>query len=728
MSEPFPVGMRKWLRARSDYLILFALPLALLCIDDYWCFNQAGWIDSWLYLGYKRELPAYVSEWFPNTYYASRLTFLLIGHACHSLFPELMANYVDHLIWYYLGVYSLYFIVRSWTGRREALVSALLLGCHGWFFSAVGWDYPDGAGLSCQLLAFAFLTKAVRSDKDKVHLLAAGLAAGAMIHAQLFLVFFCPILMVYYVLLKPRSDGVLKGLFRFLAWFSIGFVLLTLIFGILNMLLGGAFLFFAPSFKFGSQLAGSKNPSLIDPNLWIPSARHLFVPILAAIVGSSYLVIGKWRQSTDRICAVVSIQYLAAAGIMILWQFKGQPMLQLYYYASYLMPTAFISILIPLFRATAAAEPESRVQRAGRIAAAIAACVLALLWFDNGWMGGNFTAMILPFRGNSLPWIVLFALAVVAAAALHFPARMAGRAVGLVAVGFAMGLSGSHYPKTAVPARDSYMLVVQAQDWVARESKDRKPLFWYGSSTPMKGHCISIASTFLWGFSLLNEKLPEVSSDDLQRIDPSVRIVVTTDCVENVKAALDSLSARGIQCNIKSQTQLKLGEDEIFLALIDIFPTGVLTGSKNPSGEILLEQETLAVSHKANFLHSYLGQKGPNAPTATYSETDRIVKIVSDAKNSTVASFGPFVAPETATYGFFLCYSYRAGKVRVRIRTRQNDQIAFESDSRNFRSGFINRAFKAPLRKGDVFYVVFESQEKYNEIEMTIYELWAWIP
>src|SRR3989338_1370627 len=122
------------------YVLICIWPLIFLLINNQWIFNSpTGYIDPWLYLGFIRNLPAYL-KLFPDTYYGSRLAWLLPGYIIHRLFPPLVANYVLHLGIYYLVIFSCYFLFKRLFNSRTALVCTLLLGSYTWFLKAVGWD------------------------------------------------------------------------------------------------------------------------------------------------------------------------------------------------------------------------------------------------------------------------------------------------------------------------------------------------------------------------------------------------------------------------------------------------------------------------------------------------------------------------------------------------------------------------------------------------------------
>ena len=123
------------------YLALILLPIVILLINDDWCFNPLQTLDPWLYLGFALNYPDYVGDWFPGTYYGSRLSAILPKFIIYKTLPPLMANYVSHLLFYYISIFSLYGLLVELNNRTSAFIAALLLGSHYWFWRAIGWEY-----------------------------------------------------------------------------------------------------------------------------------------------------------------------------------------------------------------------------------------------------------------------------------------------------------------------------------------------------------------------------------------------------------------------------------------------------------------------------------------------------------------------------------------------------------------------------------------------------------
>src|SRR5205823_4359894 len=108
-------------------ILLLVLPWLLLACDTEWIFANRI-IDAWYYTGYYLDLMQHLRN-FPDLYYSSRLSTLLVGHAVYQVLPPVAANYALHLGLYYVTVLSVYRVLSLAVGRRAGLLASLMLGC-----------------------------------------------------------------------------------------------------------------------------------------------------------------------------------------------------------------------------------------------------------------------------------------------------------------------------------------------------------------------------------------------------------------------------------------------------------------------------------------------------------------------------------------------------------------------------------------------------------------------
>jgi len=113
-----------------DLLFLLAFPFVLLLVNDSWSFlTPSLWVDPYIYEGFfwdlKKNLLLHKAALeFP--YYSSRLPWLLMGNAAHSIASPDTANLILRLSLLYVSVLSLYAVVRmAWRNGLAALIAAL---------------------------------------------------------------------------------------------------------------------------------------------------------------------------------------------------------------------------------------------------------------------------------------------------------------------------------------------------------------------------------------------------------------------------------------------------------------------------------------------------------------------------------------------------------------------------------------------------------------------------
>src|SRR5207248_5309215 len=234
------------LRLHPAVPVLLVLPWLLLLADPRWVYGSL-YRDAWVYFGFFQDLPGHLRA-FPDYYGCSRLSVTLPGWLVYRLLPPVAANLALHLAVYYAAVFAVYGVFARVAGRRVGLHVAVLLGGHPFFLKAAGWDYIDGFVIAYFLLAQALLTRAADSERWRSWAFAAGVAAGAMVVAN---VAFAPLLLApagwFVVLNRParRRPLRLAGV-----WFAAGACGLVLLLGLVSGSLGGRLFFLAPSLDF----------------------------------------------------------------------------------------------------------------------------------------------------------------------------------------------------------------------------------------------------------------------------------------------------------------------------------------------------------------------------------------------------------------------------------------------------------------------------------------------
>jgi len=559
-------------RGYNNLLILFILPILLLLINNSWIFTDpfGKGIDPWVYTGYFLDFSQH-SETFQGTYYGSRFGWILPGFFVYKIFPPLIANYLLHLIFFYAALISFYLVLKWTINERAALFSSLLMGTYGHFLSAMGWDYVDGAGITYLLLTMMMLTYAAKFRYQKFALVMAGVFFACMLHSNLFLVVLAPTFGAYYLhVSRMRSRGSwYRGLYSIL-----GIIAATSLLGCISYLVNHSFLFFLPSVKSALHLIGSPNPWRIEPNSWIFSRYHLMLPAL--IFGGSIVTLfrgkGEKRGDGSVYGSFLQTNFIFFSLVMVFLELRGSPVLQLNYYASYLIPLMFLAfgswfentfqdlsakryflvifvtlaILLPAF-GTHAMLPESRF-------------LLELSFFLLAGLCIEFS--IFEYRKRKP---ILICLLIVVTFAFFNANLMKQR--------WGVDFGGKETTK------DGFLAVVKSVNTIRKLDKEtqKKLWFWYNSDEDLGTVYRSIASTFLWGYRLVNEKFPETMDgktygrEDLR----SIRNIVILSRDEKVyESAAEALNKIGLKTHFVFEKKIQQGGLDFTMTFIYIWEQG----------------------------------------------------------------------------------------------------------------------------------------------------------
>lgn len=330
----------------KDGLILFIFPLILTGINSNWIFTPVtNYIpDPWFYLAYFRYFYDYVSAYPSNThYFVERLTWNIPGYYIHKLFTPLQANYILHLIVYYVAIFSLYGILNLLFNRRTALISALLMGSYPWFLRAAGWDYTDGTGIAHMLLLIFLITLAQYSARWRVWLLLAGAVHASLLVTNLSWSGYFPSWVLYFLILNIQTKKFEpKQLVLAASYFLLGNLVTVGIAGLFYYGATGDYFFLANSIRSAAFLSSDETNRSWVVRIYGHMRPHWHVvPIILALVATSQL----WyfnRGTRNYSFLAIYVMFIAAYGWLIFWHFYSIPLLIVLTYSSYVIPAVFL--------------------------------------------------------------------------------------------------------------------------------------------------------------------------------------------------------------------------------------------------------------------------------------------------------------------------------------------------------------------------------------------------
>jgi hypothetical protein len=515
-SQPAGPGRVSQLISDPCVWILAVAPLYILFVSSNWIFSSPDSIDPWVYHGFFRNLQEYKTTLFPGTYYGSRLSWILPGYLVYKFLPPLAANYALHLGLWYAAVFALYYTLKSAAGRHTALITAIFLGSYIHFLRPLGSDYVDGPADVCFLICFALLTAAARNGRRGLRLALAGAAFAAAVFTNLFTIIFAPVVALYFALLlcRARDSLTVRSALTFPIWFLSGAATLTALLGVANFVVEGNFPFYMPSVYYVLAHAGQPNPWKLPIAQWIGQAEWLIVPGVAAV--SALIAFANRRFRGSLAGPASGAACLLALLLMIFCEWLGIPVLQYPYYASYLIPTAFLAIGALL------AGPLERISHSGALTLAIATLLLATipLWGHNQYLS--------QLRSGTWPILPLLLGAVFAACAL----MTAKTASWVMTAALAACLVTSASTDSAFAGRharrDSFARIADAAAAVDAVRGDQFIWFWYGKSDPYFSEFHALHSIYLWGYTMLGAEFP-VIHPEAPIIDGALVVVPSSD-------------------------------------------------------------------------------------------------------------------------------------------------------------------------------------------------------
>ena len=655
-------------------LAVLLLPLIVLWHQDNSLFTPPGSLDSWLYLGFFRNLAEFKRSLFPNFYYGSRLSWILPGYLVHSLFPPVAANCILHLAVHSVATFSLFWTLRLTAGVRSAFLTAMIFCVNPWLWSATGSDYVDGAGIAYCLLSMALLTRAVARPPGKWGLVMAGSALAGSIYTNLFWVALAPLLPLYYVALawSWRRTPPIRSFASLCLWAGAGFGLVTLALGGINYLLDGNLWFYAPSVHIAQRLTSAKNPWFhgiwaghqLGPWLWFSA--------IAAITAMVLLPFRARKEAAGRNAAgfLFSAQLLLAVAIMEYVQQSGTPVLGLNYYASYLFPFVFLTIGSSFWPGSGKMSP-----RGFALVCCAAGVAFGIFWYGSGiqllWRWP------VPFRETILLGAAVLALALV------LRQRSAGTLLALV--GFVIFTVELRIDQGSDPHanRKLYERIMRLRERVEYLRAGHPVRFWFDEHDPDAPEYIALNSTYIANNSWLESEqdfprhksglavepgtLIVVSSRDRQT--PEVARGILTGCwrASAMKPVLEEVDVLQPSGQPYTVAMLIAGTDFSVMR-----PLRAIFDSTGKAELQLVENSTEPVPLPLD--RWTVGAREKNQTSMRVTSAGLALR-TPRAPYAGAASYGPLIVPDTGRYRFAL--KYRTGSGCFAFGARPLDESGY---------------------------------------------------
>jgi hypothetical protein len=344
--------------------ILLALPFAILLLNRNWPFQNFGDYDAFFYFGHFLHFPHY--QKLAPSYAGERLPWILPGYAFFHVLGPTAGEFALHFLVWYTSVFSLCSIVTKFTTPQTGFLTACALGIHPYFLAAAGMDYVIGPCIAYALLTFALLIR-----PSRVCLLLAGITWAAAVYCYPIWLLFTPACIPIYL-----SAHVQRRVARDASLFAAGALVLTVALALLHHHIYGDGFNFQPITIATIRGATSQHDNpYANPNFSVTYADWLVFPGLAAALAVWLLITEKtavrylvarrnrWyarphgRASEARPVRArvfptryLALSYLYCAAVMLMLTLGPARILEFDYFASFLIPGAFIVLGIFFFR------------------------------------------------------------------------------------------------------------------------------------------------------------------------------------------------------------------------------------------------------------------------------------------------------------------------------------------------------------------------------------------
>jgi 4-amino-4-deoxy-L-arabinose transferase-like glycosyltransferase len=586
--------------------ILLILPGLLLAASNSWILNPPGFIDPWVYTGHFLRFDQYLKA-FSGTYYTSRLGWILPGHIIYKLFPPLVANYVLHILFYYVATLALYLILRYTINRRAALFTSLLMGCYSYFLLAIGWNYVDGAGITYYLLTLIAIVYSSKSRNPRIGLFLAGFFYGALVYTNIFCLVLTPTLIISYLCLHQSRCK--RLIITNLIYIILGLFFITVLLGTINYNINKNFLFFLPSFNFvakNSSIWGNSNPWKTNFKEWLPLARWLLLPTLTCVASVASLFASRLqkhkRPAHLSVFYLFQVNHLLNFLIFLSIEISFSPALQLPFYASYLIPSTFLAIAAQL-------QASLNSIRKSQFIFFCLVTIASSLIFYRGWSDGDIWQSNTPANLLTLFFTLIGIFLIAVTHYFSRPSNLTKKPSHILLLTLILfiyilssprniwavygNVSNAHLLNTIEsPPLDSwlyypfskqeiFLTTVQAQKLLREIDPDVQFLFWYNLHENPTYR--SIASSSLWGYRLVSERLPELplpiekqnQKESLLRLRTLLRgfpkIAIFHGREDTLTQASASLEKLGFNVKFLSRYFIKQGNQNFMMTLIEVY-------------------------------------------------------------------------------------------------------------------------------------------------------------
>lgn len=523
-------------------------------------YNSPDSIDPWLYTALFTNFD-YVYGAFWDTYYASRLPWIVPGLVVHELLPERAAYVVLHSAFFLAGAGAAFVLVRRSFGVVPAFVAYTTLVANQLYFNSQNSDYVDGALVTYLLLATACVLTDLRGWSRAVALFAAGFFLAAAVATNVFVIVLAGGIPLLYLARSTRAE-------RELLRDALGFVAGA------GTLLGAGCAFAwahgADLFFLEPQIRAARAIEPTDyrtPNYdWVVNEPRLISPLLVLLLGLLLLPFAPRRTAAERDrwrLAVAMYAYLLfAVGFFVVYHVTGGSVLEYAFYGSLLLPSLIMGVGAVAYATCSITRATCSPRFFSVVVTCAAITPLLAIYLDD-------RAALVGVRGLQVS-LVLAALSVVSViSALRLgvrrrvpPALLAGLLAALVlGVNYSTAASKTVFVYGASSPLNGHAYDV-GTDFVRFMQKNgfqrTTPYFWYRQAdTPA---LTGIQSLYFYGYTYLGVEMPTIDDDFRRReLVWRPRTIVLLCTLPSCHGGPAALRSHGYRLRETARTKLSSG-------------------------------------------------------------------------------------------------------------------------------------------------------------------------
>jgi hypothetical protein len=588
------------------YLAIFLIPAVLYIVNPNWLFQNPGHMDPWYYFGLFKTFPRFHN--LVPTYAGERMVWVFPGWVLVHLLGQVPGVIALHCSVFLASLYLLHDILRRLSDNQTAFAAAAVLGCHACFIGSNSWDYVESMSIALILATIALLVRGSSSPCPSRYVFFSGIAWAGVLYSYLAWAFLTPAYLYLVFRLIHKGRGTVREILSSAITVVCGGVAISLVLGSIYFLLGGHGIFFYINVISAIALSHiTKNLVLMDPH-WYRGASWLVFPLLAfamAVVLALFSFLRKICLPDP--CKAMIWFYLLCSFAMIYLTVRPLQLMAFSYFASVLMPGAFVILGITVLKVPTAMR--------------------GFLFYPTVAIGGLISIAPLAVRGlytRELKYGLAVPLLLAVLAMIWRLIDQSSSALWSISVLFLSGASFGLAPGYATIAwtmdyrgRDISERVSRAMDAIiVRLPNDKYPVFWidnYGSQ--LSAEYRGIMCSFIT-FRESMQSFPKVD----RHYPPGTRIFTATEQQDITTGALYRLARAGMAATQVGQDLVRHNGTSYWITSLEVLP-GTMANIRRGFQVVGLSDMDAAAFDTYHRASRRLGTKGFRVKRMTFAES-----------------------------------------------------------------------------------------------------------